>query len=97
MVKMVPFDAARFFTSPEAQQDLLDDAFDSGNAAYIANALGVIAKARGMTAVAREAGVTREGLYKALSEDGDPRLTTLLGVVQALGLKLSAHVAPAVE
>jgi probable addiction module antidote protein len=97
MVKTIPFDAAPFFTSPDAQQELLDDAFDSGNAAYIANALGVIAKARGMTAVAREAGVTREGLYRALSEDGDPRLTTLLGVVRALGLKLSAHVAPAVE
>ncbi|MGB8840710.1 MAG: addiction module antidote protein [Aliidongia sp.] len=68
MVKTIPFDAALFFTSPEAQRGLLDDAFDSGNTAYITNALGVIAKARGMTAVAREAG---EGLYKALSEDGD--------------------------
>jgi probable addiction module antidote protein len=97
MVKTIPFDAAPFFTSLEAQRDLLDDAVDSGNAAYIANALGVIAKARGMTAVAREAGVTREGLYKALSEDGDPRLTTPLGVVRALGLKLSARVSPAVE
>jgi len=45
-----------------------------------------------MTQVAREAGVTREALYKALSEDGDPRLTTLLGVARALGVTLSAHV-----
>jgi len=46
-----------------------------------------------MTEVAREAGVTREALYKSLSEDGDPRLTTLLGVARALGLTLSAHLA----
>jgi probable addiction module antidote protein len=46
-----------------------------------------------MTEVAREAGVTREALYKALSENGDPRLTTLLGVARALGVTLTAHVA----
>jgi probable addiction module antidote protein len=47
-----------------------------------------------MSEVAREAGVTREALYKALSEDGDPRLTTLLSVVRALGVKLSASIEP---
>ena len=46
-----------------------------------------------MTEVARGAGVTREALYKTLSEDGDPKLTTLLGVIRSLGLKLSAHTA----
>jgi probable addiction module antidote protein len=45
-----------------------------------------------MTEIAREAGVTREALYKSLSEDGDPRLTTLLGVTRALGVTLSAQV-----
>jgi probable addiction module antidote protein len=48
-----------------------------------------------MTAVAREAGVTREALYKSLSEEGDPRLTTLLGVMEALGVKLHAEIKPA--
>ena len=91
MVKTIPFDAARYTTSPESQQSLLDDAFASGNAAYIAHALGIIARARGMTDIAREAGLSRESLYKALSEDGDPRLTTLLGVARALGVKLTAH------
>lgn len=95
MVKTEPFDAARYLTSPEAQAELLNDALSNGNAAYVALALGVIARARGMTKVAREAGVTREALYKALSEDGDPRLTTLLGVARALGVTLSAHVKPA--
>ena len=92
MIKTEPFDAARYMTSPEDQQDLLDDAFASGSASYIASALGVIARARGMTEVARAAGVTREALYKSLSEDGDPRLTTLLGVARALGVTLKAHI-----
>lgn len=51
--------------------------------------LAVIARARGMTEVARGAGVTREALYKALSENGDPRLSTLLGVLKSLGVKLT--------
>jgi probable addiction module antidote protein len=92
MIKTEPFDAARYITAPEDQQDLLDDAFASGSASYIASALGVIARARGMTEVAREAGVTREALYKSLSESGDPRLTTLLGVARALGVTITAHI-----
>jgi probable addiction module antidote protein len=51
----------------------------------------VIARARGMTEVAREAGVTREALYKSLGEDGDPRLATFLGVARALGVTLTAR------
>lgn len=93
MVKTEPFDAARYLTLPESQADLLNDALASGDAGYVARALGVIARARGMTEVAREAGVTREALYKALSENGDPRLTTLLGVVRALRVTLTAHIA----
>lgn len=89
-IETEPFDAAEFLTSPESQMELLGDAFDSGDATYIAHALGVIAKAKGMTSVAKDAGVTREALYKALSEKGDPRLSTLLGVAKALGLKLKA-------
>jgi probable addiction module antidote protein len=92
MIKTEPFDAARYITDPEDQQDLLDDAFASGSASYIASALGVIARARGMTDVARKAGVTREALYKSLSESGDPRLTTLLGVARALGVTITAHI-----
>jgi len=91
LIETTPFDPARHLTSLEAQQALLDDAFGSGSASYIADALGIIARARGMTEVARTAGVTREALYKSLSEDGDPRLTTLLGVARALGVTLTAH------
>ena len=88
----IPFDAAEYIDTPEAQAELLADAFETGDAAYIANALGVVARARGMTAIAKDAGVTREALYKALSERGDPRLSTLLGVAKALGVKLSVSV-----
>ena len=91
--KTIEFDAAQHLSSLEYQAELLTDALDSGDAGYIANALGVIARARGMTEVARGAGVTREALYKTLSTDGDPKLTTLLGVIKSLGFKLSAHTA----
>jgi probable addiction module antidote protein len=92
--KALPFDPADYLDDADSQAELLADAFETGNAAYIANALGVVARARGMTAVASDAGVTREALYKALSENGDPRLSTLLGVVKALGLQLSARPGP---
>jgi probable addiction module antidote protein len=68
---------------------LIADALESGEAAAIAAALGVVALARGMAEVAREAGGARPSLHKAPSEKGDPQLTTLLGVMKALGLKLT--------
>ncbi len=61
-----------------------------GDPAFVAHALGVIARARGMAQVARDAGISREGLYKALSEDGNPSFGTVLKVVKALGLQLHA-------
>ena len=90
-IDTIPFDAADYLGDPAAQVTLLQDAFQSGEAAYIAAALGVIARARGMTQVAREAGITREALYKTLSAEGDPKLSTLLGVVRSLGLQLRAE------
>jgi probable addiction module antidote protein len=61
------------------------------DAAGIARALGDIARARGMTQVARDAGLSRESLYKALSEDGNPSFATVLKVTQALGVRLHAE------
>jgi len=61
--------------------------------AFIAHALGVIARARGMTQLARDTGLARENLYKALSADGNPEFGTILKVVKALGLKLHAQTA----
>jgi len=82
------WDPAQRLTSPEAIAAYLDAVFEEGDPALIAAALGDVARARGMTEVARAAGVTRDTLYKALSKDGDPRLSTLLGVTKALGLKI---------
>ncbi|UVK43281.1 putative addiction module antidote protein [Mesorhizobium sp. AR07] len=90
-LETTPFDAAEYLDTPEAQAELLADAFASGDTGYIANALGIVARARGMTSVAKEAGVTREALYRALSPEGDPRLSTLLGVVRALGVTLTTE------
>lgn len=90
-LKTTLFDPSRYLDDAESQAELLRDAFETGDTAFIADALGIVARARGMTAIAREAGVTREALYKALSEDGDPRLSTLLGVARALGIRLSAE------
>ncbi|EEW24781.1 addiction module antidote protein [Rhodobacter ferrooxidans] len=89
MLKTLPFDPADHLTTVESQEMLLEDAFASGDATYITNALGIVARARGMSQVARDAGVTREALYKALTASGDPKLTTLLGVAKALGFRLS--------
>lgn len=68
----------------------LEAALAEGDAALVAAALGDLARARGMTAVSRAAGLGRESLYKALSRDGNPELATVLRVVRALGLELRA-------
>ncbi|MBB4023245.1 putative addiction module antidote protein [Confluentimicrobium naphthalenivorans] len=67
----------------------MQDAMETGDAGYIAHALGVIARAHGMSQIAKEAGLSQEALYKALSPDGNPTLSTLLGVMKALHIKLT--------
>ena len=67
----------------------LEAALDDGNAALIVQALGNIAKARGMTLIAKESGLRRESLYKAFSGEGNPEFATVLKVIRALGLRLS--------
>ena len=91
-MKTTKFDPAEYLTSPEVQAELVAEAFESGDPKFIAHALGTIARARGMTKVSRESGVSREALYRALSEDGDPRLSTLTSVLSALGFGLEAKV-----
>ena len=88
VVKTEKWDAAEFLDSEEKVFAYIEAAFEDGDPVVIKKALGDVARARGMTSIARDAGVTREALYKALSEDGDPRLSTLLGVMKALGVKL---------
>ena len=88
-LETMKWDAAEHLETPEDIALYLEAAFEEGDPTLITVALGDVARAKGMTKVAREAGVTRETLYKALSERGDPKLTTLLGIIKALGLHLS--------
>lgn len=89
-IKTIKWDPAEHLNRPKAIAAYLNAAFEDGDPELIAAALGDIARAKGMSEVARAAGVSREALYKSLSKEGDPKLTTLLGVAKAIGIKLSA-------
>lgn len=97
MVKLRKWDSAEHLKTEEDMalyfQTCLEEAGD--DAAFIASALGTIARARGMTQLAKDTGLGRESLYKALSGAGNPSFATILKVVNAMGLKLSAGVAQA--
>jgi len=81
-------DTATLFETDEDQIHLLRDALASGDANYIAHAIGVVARARGLSEMERETGIKRQTLHKALSTRGNPTLETLLPVLKALNLQL---------
>ncbi|HEX7639941.1 MAG TPA: addiction module antidote protein [Burkholderiaceae bacterium] len=85
------FDAAPYLDSEEAIAAYLTDILQAGDAALLAAALGDIARARGMTEIAKSAGITREALYKALRPDSSPRFDTVSRVCAALGVRLVAQ------
>ena len=87
------YDVAEHLRTPEEMAAYLEACMEDadGDAAFIAKALGDIARAKGMTQVARDAGLSRESLYKALSGDRAPSFDTILKVMGALGLKLHAQ------
>ncbi|MDE0680203.1 MAG: putative addiction module antidote protein [Gammaproteobacteria bacterium] len=82
------WDPADYLDEPEDMIAYLEAAFEDGDARVIAAALGDVARRKGMTQVAAEAGLGRESLYKALSTNGNPSFATILRVVQALGMRL---------
>lgn len=88
------YDVAEHLRTPEEMAAYLEACLEeaNGDAAFIAKALGDIARAKGMSQVARDAGLSRESLYKALSGDRSPGFDTILKVIEALGLKLHAQV-----
>lgn len=88
------YDPAAVLTGPEAIAEFMADAFESGDAGYIARAMGVVARARGMTELARETGLSREQLYRSFSEKGNPTLKTMLSVMRALGVDMTARPHP---
>jgi probable addiction module antidote protein len=89
-VKTKPFDPAEYLDDDEAIAVYMSDALESGDPSFVADALGVVARARGMSDIARKIGMSRESLYRALSAEGNPEFATVLRVVEALGLQLSA-------
>ena len=82
------FNPEEFLTSPEAVAEYLQSAFESRDVAVIADALGVAARAKGMSALAEATGLNRQALYRTLSAEGKPELSTVLKVTEALGVKL---------
>ena len=90
--KTIPWDSANELKTDEDIANYLETVLEDGDPALVAAALGDIARAKGMSQVARDAGLGRESLYKALSADGNPEFATVLKVIHALGLKLKVAV-----
>lgn len=86
------YDPAEALDNPESIALFMADAFETGDAAYIAKALGVVARAKGMTNIACETGLSREQLYRSFSVKGNPTLKTILIVMKALGIDLTAKI-----
>ena len=86
----LPFNPADYIKTDEDAAFFLSEAFATGDPSFIAEALGILGKLKGMTALARETGLSRESLYRSLSRTGNPELATLIKVAAALGLTLSA-------
>lgn len=91
MVETRSFDPASYLQTEEDILYYLEAAMEGNDPKHIASALGDVARSKGMSAIARKAGVGRQALYSALSENGNPTLETLVGVLSALGLQLTVQ------
>ena len=87
-LETTPFDPAASIETIEDVGYFLEDAFEHGDAGDIAHALGIVARSRGMTALAERSGMTRQALYKALRIEGNPEFGTIMKVMRALGFRL---------
>ena len=99
MVKEIfrPFDAAAYLKTEDDVAAFLAAAAEGGDDSHFARALGTVARARNMSALARETGLTRQGLHKALSAEGSPSLATTMRVLSALGLQFQVRAIPAAK
>ncbi len=88
--KLTSYDPAEDLGSDEAIGIFMAAAFQTNDAGYIAHALGVVARAKGMAQIAAQTGLSREQLYRSFSSQGNPTLKTTLAVMEALGIKLTA-------
>ena len=91
VLKVLPFDPAEHIETLDDIQHYLEAAMEGNDPRHIASALGDVARSQGMTEIARKAGVGRQALYNALSENGNPTLETLTSVLSALGLQLTVQ------
>ena len=87
--KLTDFDPAEYLNDDKSIQHYIDEAVATGHAGFIADSLGVVARAKGMTALAKATGLSRESLYRSSSGEGNPNLKTLLAVCSALGVTLN--------
>lgn len=92
--QLTAYDPAAALVDDEEIAAFMADAFETGDAAYIAKALGIVARAKGMTEISRKSGLSREQLYRSFSERGNPTLKTTLAVMRALGVDMTAKVHP---
>ncbi|MBB5074425.1 putative addiction module antidote protein [Bartonella callosciuri] len=90
-MKITPFKPEKYLQDIESQQTFLNEAFKTGDAAHIADAIGIVARAQNMRALAKETNRAHSGLYRSLSKTGDPKLSTLVAVLSALNLQLSVQ------
>ena len=90
--KLTTYDPAEDLTSDKAVAIFMAEALQTNDAGYIAHALGVVARAKGMAEIASQTGLSREQLYRSFSENGNPTLKTTLAVMKALGIALTAKV-----
>jgi probable addiction module antidote protein len=88
--KTKAWDVTEHLDTPEAIAAYLEAAFEDGDPSLISAAIGDVARARGMTELARETGLSRESLYRALSEEGNPSFSTVLKILQTFGIRLEA-------
>ena len=97
IVKLTKWDSAEHLKTDAEIAAYLDACFEEAgaDAAFITHALGVVARAKGMTQLAKQTGLGRESLYKALSGEGNPSFATILKVMHALGIQIHTDVAPA--
>jgi probable addiction module antidote protein len=91
-VKLTTYDPAEDLTSDASIATFMAEAFASEDAGYIAHALGVVARAKGMAQIASQTGLSREQLYRSFSENGNPTLKTTISVMKALRIELTAKV-----
>ncbi len=88
--QLTTYDPAAALVDDEEIAFFMADAFETGDASYIAKALGVVARAKGMTEISKKTGLSREQLYRSFSEHGNPTLKTTLAVMHALGIDMTA-------